>query len=318
MPADGFTKLLPRQKHENFIRQLGLKDIYHLIVKNSPHPVPLADSQHSELGMKDDKAKTLALYLSKAVDYAKSGKEVNLVRDVLSNPKFAVSAKPDFLRPLTHKAFLGRQGEYHESQGLLGRLYRQIGAVQYDAPRAMENASIHTKLNPLFSEFRNFKHPQFGSETRGSLYQAYITTQRVHPDDEVDLFLRKAQDNFPNPFVLSLVRGILEIMSSRDVLRKIPGEEKHVCLHDPDGAKAFFRNCLFYIWTFAGEQCDGRHSRDGEEWHGHSYAWLCLYALYCEKLPFEIWTEEQYRAAVRDDSDFVKAIEQRMRKLVYR
>jgi hypothetical protein len=42
MPADGFTKLLPRQKHENFIHQLGLKDIHHLIVKNSPSPLPLA------------------------------------------------------------------------------------------------------------------------------------------------------------------------------------------------------------------------------------------------------------------------------------
>jgi hypothetical protein len=41
MPADGFTKLLPRQKHENFICQLGLKDIHHLIVKDSPCPVPL-------------------------------------------------------------------------------------------------------------------------------------------------------------------------------------------------------------------------------------------------------------------------------------
>ena len=42
MPADGFTKLLPRQKHENFIRQLGLKDIHYLIIKNSPSPLPLA------------------------------------------------------------------------------------------------------------------------------------------------------------------------------------------------------------------------------------------------------------------------------------
>ena len=41
MPADGFTKLLPRQKHENFMRQLGLKDIRYLIIKNSPCPVPV-------------------------------------------------------------------------------------------------------------------------------------------------------------------------------------------------------------------------------------------------------------------------------------
>jgi hypothetical protein len=44
MPADGYTKLLPRQKHENFIKQLGMKDIRHLVVKNSPCPSPLPDS----------------------------------------------------------------------------------------------------------------------------------------------------------------------------------------------------------------------------------------------------------------------------------
>jgi hypothetical protein len=27
MPADGLTKLLPRQKHENFVKQLGLVDL---------------------------------------------------------------------------------------------------------------------------------------------------------------------------------------------------------------------------------------------------------------------------------------------------
>ena len=31
MPADGFTKILPRQKHENFVRQLGLAEISHLL-----------------------------------------------------------------------------------------------------------------------------------------------------------------------------------------------------------------------------------------------------------------------------------------------
>jgi hypothetical protein len=44
MPADGFTKLLPRQKHENFIRQLGLKNIYYLIIKDSPCLIPLSDT----------------------------------------------------------------------------------------------------------------------------------------------------------------------------------------------------------------------------------------------------------------------------------
>jgi hypothetical protein len=41
MPADGFTKLLPCQKHENFVKQLGMKDICHLVVKTPPCPLPL-------------------------------------------------------------------------------------------------------------------------------------------------------------------------------------------------------------------------------------------------------------------------------------
>ena len=31
MVADGLTKVLPRQKHENFVRLLRMKDIRHLI-----------------------------------------------------------------------------------------------------------------------------------------------------------------------------------------------------------------------------------------------------------------------------------------------
>jgi hypothetical protein len=31
MPADGLTKVLPRPKHESFIKQLGLEDIRSLI-----------------------------------------------------------------------------------------------------------------------------------------------------------------------------------------------------------------------------------------------------------------------------------------------
>jgi hypothetical protein len=31
MPADGLTKVLPRLKHESFIKQLGLEDIRSLI-----------------------------------------------------------------------------------------------------------------------------------------------------------------------------------------------------------------------------------------------------------------------------------------------
>jgi hypothetical protein len=36
MPADGFTKQLPRQKHEEFVRQLNLVDISNLL-SNGPN-----------------------------------------------------------------------------------------------------------------------------------------------------------------------------------------------------------------------------------------------------------------------------------------
>jgi hypothetical protein len=35
MPADGLTKILPRQKQERFVRQLGLVDIAHLLPENT-------------------------------------------------------------------------------------------------------------------------------------------------------------------------------------------------------------------------------------------------------------------------------------------
>jgi hypothetical protein len=34
MPADGLTKILPRQKQETFVRQLGLVDIAHLLTED--------------------------------------------------------------------------------------------------------------------------------------------------------------------------------------------------------------------------------------------------------------------------------------------
>jgi hypothetical protein len=44
MPADSFTKLLPHQKHENFVKQLGMKGIRYLVVKDSSHSLPLPNS----------------------------------------------------------------------------------------------------------------------------------------------------------------------------------------------------------------------------------------------------------------------------------
>ena len=37
MPADGLTKVLPRQKHENVVKQMGLEDVKSLIVPRVGH-----------------------------------------------------------------------------------------------------------------------------------------------------------------------------------------------------------------------------------------------------------------------------------------
>lgn len=80
----------------------------------------LADQTRT--GMNDKRVKELAPWLSKAVGYAKSGKEVNLIKDIFEKPEFRVVGKPDFLIPLKNKSLLDSRGEYYSSPNLLGRI----------------------------------------------------------------------------------------------------------------------------------------------------------------------------------------------------
>ncbi|KAI2076945.1 hypothetical protein LOZ36_006901, partial [Ophidiomyces ophidiicola] len=53
MPADGLTKILPRQKFEKFVKQLRLMDIDYLIEGGLP-PTPLSKLQRCVEQKSDD------------------------------------------------------------------------------------------------------------------------------------------------------------------------------------------------------------------------------------------------------------------------
>ncbi len=63
MPADGFTKILPRQKHHEFVRQLGLMDISEQLQKET-------HSVKDELAEDTSKMNLLQLY---AIHYKLGG-----------------------------------------------------------------------------------------------------------------------------------------------------------------------------------------------------------------------------------------------------
>jgi hypothetical protein len=117
-----------------------------------------------EHGMRNPQVKELSPWLSEAVDYAKSGKEVNLESQVLNNPKFSIrKEKPDFVHALRRKAFYDQMDEeidcgktpseymdesyepepgYYESPHLLGRIYRKIIGKKFPEVGKCDNMGL--------------------------------------------------------------------------------------------------------------------------------------------------------------------------------
>jgi hypothetical protein len=91
-------------------------------------------------GMKDKDVKKLSPWLSKAVDYAKSGKEVDLVENVLSKTEFRVTKTPDFIRALKSKAFYDSMDDEHDcGKNSVGDMnnFDDSTSVVYDSPNLL-------------------------------------------------------------------------------------------------------------------------------------------------------------------------------------
>lgn len=117
----------------HFIKNHCFEDLQDILMS-------LADQR--EGGMKHDDVKALAKWLSKAVDYAKSGEVVDLTKDVLQDPRFKVLEKPDFLCALNGKALHDPKAKYHESSSVLGKIYREHIHMKYTLPRRLDNLTL--------------------------------------------------------------------------------------------------------------------------------------------------------------------------------
>lgn len=98
-------------------------------------------------GLHNQDVKDLAPWLNQALDYAKSGVKVDLVEDVVGNPQFQVSPKPDFLKPLGRWELYDSKGEYVPSEHLLGRIYRKFKDVEYAIPERVDNGNLERKVS---------------------------------------------------------------------------------------------------------------------------------------------------------------------------
>ena len=187
----------------------------------------LADEKSE--GMKNSDVMDLATWLSQAVDYAKSGVKVDLYENVLNTDKFRVTAKPDFLRGLNRRASYDSKGGYYQSPKVLGRIYRKISELNYDVPGPVDDstlkAAIARDLKLEHSEYERLQaidnsgtreanaplQATFEENVKSALgdYRRYLFTQNISQLPEVEIFLRKKLDSFPESQLWSLSRLVL-------------------------------------------------------------------------------------------------------------
>ncbi|KAI1110431.1 RNA dependent RNA polymerase-domain-containing protein [Nemania sp. NC0429] len=163
--------------------------------------------------------KLLAPELSKAVDYIKSGKQVDLVKDVLSKQEYMTTPRPDFLGPIDTKASRDIYDKYTVSPKLLGRIYRK---VQQDAVR---KAWLDRVTDPKIPDSHVIKIQALVKQVTLSMFYE-INKYLAGPDltdiaFPVDLFSRKPHDDFPNNFIMKLLFVISRHLKEANIVENI-------------------------------------------------------------------------------------------------
>lgn len=247
----------------------------------------LADQR--EGGMKHDDVKALAKWLSKAVDYAKSGEVVDLTKDVLQDPRFKVLEKPDFLCALNGKALYDPKAKYHESSSVLGKIYREHIHMKYTLPRRLDNLTLHERVfnrnNCLLSNsqisrklrikldddigrivldevayYRQYCQEQQienGAQTIQHLFPESSESEHLlYEVSEADLFLQDQPDDFPNNFVQNLVGRTLECLSRYSILTvtfdsSFTPRARLGRSYQMEDVQASYEYCLFQAWLVA-------------------------------------------------------------------
>ncbi|RYC59686.1 hypothetical protein CHU98_g6523 [Xylaria longipes] len=76
-------------------------------------------------GLRAKECKDLAMHISRAVDFQKTGVPVDFQKLVDGNPIFKTSSRPDFYKAVTMETHYDRRGQYYKSNKLLGEIYRK-------------------------------------------------------------------------------------------------------------------------------------------------------------------------------------------------
>ena len=228
----------------------------------------LAD-QESE-GLKSDRVRGLAKWLSQAVDYAKSGQEVNLARDIFTNPNFNVTTKPDFLYPLSQKAFHDVNGEYYQTPNLLGRIYRKVADTEYTIPNVVTNLGLRKKLadvwrleglientTSLAEDVDELDDAARAIANDGALdfmdFMLWLDTPVSVLSSEIDLFLGKQRADILNTQIDDLVDKILSELAQRDIVVIVDASPTPRLVrlggrYDHETVEMIYKRCLYVAW----------------------------------------------------------------------
>jgi len=221
-------------------------------------------------GMRNQDVKDLARWLSLAVDYAKSGDGVDLIADVFSKTNFQVArSRPDFLHAVSRKiaaaGSIATTGDYYQSSGLLGQLYRKFSAVEYALPLPANNKSFVAVLAATWSPTIAQLAQQVGADIAGLKDQitrsAWLEIDRSHKSKqygfgttvEVDMYLRKQPDDFPFDFIQTILAMISALLRQRNIVAPVDGQPgKFQCAGKYQGNLGVVQNiyeaCLYWIW----------------------------------------------------------------------
>ncbi|KAF4472950.1 RNA-dependent RNA polymerase [Fusarium albosuccineum] len=237
----------------------------------------LALADQKDNGMNDSDVKNLALWLSQAVDYAKSGKAVDLVADVFKNPKFKVSESPDFLRALGQRGAVDSGAGFYQSSNLLGRLYRKFQGIPYNFVSRLDNRSLIDKLAkawPVEDKQDRLSHQDEGfysyndlRQLRGKLnahMESYgwelvkATTSHNGYEElfqnsaaELDLFLGKQQGDFATKQVQELMELISQLFVDRKIVswsETAPLRVRPLADYDRKTVEAMYKQHLYTAW----------------------------------------------------------------------
>ncbi|KAF3904589.1 hypothetical protein ABW21_db0203522 [Orbilia brochopaga] len=240
----------------------------------------LALAEEKLRGMNDPDVQAMAPWLSKAVDYAKSGEAVDLIADVEGVPKFRFQAMPNFLRATSHKVDVNGRGEHSHPRSLLETIYRNFDQHkehvlelvtrsnygrynnemlikllrrEWDGDLAQIRRSECIRGDIIDDLLKDVRHRalqglQGYRESNDSL--GLVGGER---ESEVDLFLRKQRDDFPSSTLNNIMQLAIEAMAGHDIviidhssvppLKARPQNE-----YRPGIVRCIYNHCLVEAW----------------------------------------------------------------------